>query len=219
MAKIVVSASSLPAGRNMSSQVEYIKRVQSFGADMYHIDVMDGKFVKRETIDFNYFEQLRENSILLFDVHLMVEEPSTALINKYIKNGSHIITLHLESFEDKGVLIKRLKYIKKKGCMAGLAFDIETPAEDVMAFLNYVDMVCVMAVKTGAGGQKFNEEALDKIKELRKTSKKLLIEVDGGINASVAKKCVKAGADILAVGSYIYDNDAYDAIQSLKDKD
>ena len=218
MAKIVVSASSLPAGRNMSSQVEYIKRVQNYGADMYHLDIMDGKFVKNETIDYNYFEQLKESSTLLFDVHLMVMAPSKGLINKYVKHGANIITLQYEAYEDKVKLVKNLGYIKKQGCMAGLAIDITTEVSEVQDILSHLDLILVMAVKTGAGGQKFNEDALKKLKEIRKINKKILIEVDGGINALTAPKCVKAGADILAVGSYIYENDTYEAIQTLKGK-
>lgn len=218
MAKIMVSASSLPAGRNMSSQLEYITRVQNYGADMYHIDIMDGKFVPSETIDYNYFEQLKENSVLLFDVHLMVQAPSVSLIKKYIKYGANIITLHYEAYADKEVLKKRLALIKKSDCMAGLAIDVDTSVEAVIPFLNNIDMVVILAVKVGHGGQKFNDIALKKIKEIRKLNKKVLIEVDGGINALTSPQCVKAGADVLAVGSFIYNNDTYEAIQCLKGK-
>ena len=218
MAKVMISASSLPAGRNMSSQLEYIRRVQNYGADMYHIDVMDGKFVKNETIDYNYLEQLRENSVLLFDVHLMVVAPSEGLIKKYAKYGSNIITLHYEAYDDKKVLIKRMQFIKKLGCMVGLSFVMETKVEEIIPFLEYADLVLVMSVKVGQGGQKFNEETIEKIKKIRKANKKILIEVDGGINAITAPKCVKAGADVLAAGSFIYENDAYEAIQTLKGK-
>lgn len=218
MAKVVVSASSLPAGRNMSSQLEYIKRVQNYGADMYHVDVMDGKFVKNETIDYNYLEQLKENSVLLFDVHLMVVAPSESLIKKYIKYGANILTLHYEAYDDKKVLIKRLNLIKKLGCTAGLSICIDTKIEEIMPYLDFVDLVLIMSVKVGAGGQKFDEEALTKIKKVRKASKSVLIEVDGGINAITAPKCIKAGADIVAAGSFIYENDTYEAIQTLKGK-
>lgn len=218
MAKIMVSASSLPAGRNMSSQLEYIKRVQNYGADMYHLDIMDGKFVKNETIDYVYFEQLKENSVLLFDVHLMVAAPSASLIKKYIKAGANILTLHYEAYDDDKILLKRLKLIKKMGCMVGLAIDKDTKVEEIVPYLEHIDQVLVMCVKAGAGGQKFDEEALNKIKKLRKLSKSLVISVDGGINAVTASSCVKAGADVLCAGSFIYNNDTYDAIQALKGK-
>ena len=93
MRKIVVSASSLPAGRNMSSQLEYIERVGNFGADMYHLDVMDGEFVPNKSIDYKYFEQLREKSPLIFDAHLMVKNPEK-VVDKYIKSQADIITVH-----------------------------------------------------------------------------------------------------------------------------
>lgn len=218
MAKIIVSASSLPAGRNMSSQLEYIKRVQNYGADMYHIDVMDGKFVPSESIDYNYLEQLRENSVLLFDVHLMVKEPSNALIKKYIKYGANIISVHYEAFEDKEMLKKRLEFIKKNDCMAGIAIDVDTKLEEIVPYLGLADMICVMSVKVGRGGQKFKDDALKKIKEIKKLNKSIIVEVDGGINGVTAPQCIKAGADVLAVGSFIYDNDTYEAIQCLKGK-
>ena len=99
MKKIVVSASSMPAGRNMSAQIEYITRVGTYGADMYHLDVMDGVFTKYKTIDYKYFEQLRERSALLFDCHLMIASPEK-VIDKYIKAGADIITVQYESFTD-----------------------------------------------------------------------------------------------------------------------
>ena len=107
MRKVVISASSLPAGRNMSSQIEYIQRMSNYGADMYHLDVMDGEFVKYKTIDYTYFEQLREKSALLFDTHLMINNPEK-FINKYIKAGAYIITVHYEAVEDKAKIKKWL---------------------------------------------------------------------------------------------------------------
>ena len=102
--------------------------------------------------------------------------------------------------------------------MAGLAIDVGTKVEEILPMLNLVDMVVILAVKVGRGGQKFNDSAIKKVKEIRKVNKDILIEVDGGINALTSPQCVKAGADILAVGSFIYDNDTYEAIQCLKGK-
>ena len=215
MAKIVVSASSLPAGRNMSSQLDYIKKMQNFGADMYHLDVMDGLFVKNQTVDYTYLEQLKMNSTLLFDVHLMVQYPSK-VISKYAKAGANILTIHYEAFGDDKVFIKQLKKIKKLGMMAGIAVDLDTDIKTIEPFLKYCDLVLVMMVKAGKGGQTFNEDGLKKIRYLNKIDNRILIEVDGGINAETGAKCIRAGADILVSGSYIYNNDAYEAIQSLK---
>lgn len=217
MRKVVVSASSLAAGRNMSAQIEYITRVSMYGADMYHVDVIDGVFAKHKTIDYKYFQQLREASPLLFDVHLMVVNPEK-VIDKYIKAGANIITLHYESFSDVKNLINALKKIKSKGVMAGLAIDLDTKIELIDPIIKYLDVVMIMAVKAGKGGQEFNKSALKKIKYVRKLNPEILIEVDGGINEETGAQCVRADADILVAGSYIYNNDAYEAIQKLKGK-
>jgi len=215
MAKIVVSASSLPAGRNMSSQLDYIKKMQNYGADMYHLDVMDGLFVKNQTVDYTYLEQLKMSSVLLFDVHLMVQNPAK-VINKYAKAGANILTIHYEAFGNDKLFVKALKKIRKLGMMSGVAIDLDTKLELIEPFLKYCDLVLVMTVKAGKGGQKFNDDVLSKIKKLRKLDSRILIEVDGGINDQIGAKCVKAGADILVSGSYIYNNEAYEAIRKLK---
>lgn len=217
MKKIVVSASSLPAGRNMSSQIDYIARVGNFGADMYHLDVMDGKFVKNKSIDHAYVEQLREKSALLFDVHLMIEN-AEKVVKKYIKAGANIISLQYEVFKDENLLIKTLKTIKNSGVMAGIAIDIDTDINVLTPIIKYVDMVLVLCVKVGKGGQEFNKSAIKKIKTLRSEYPDILIEADGGINDKSAPAVVRAGADILVSGHYIYSNDTFEAIQTLKGK-
>ncbi len=217
MKKVVVSVSSMPAGRNMSAQLEFLSRATNYGADMYHLDVVDGEFAKYKTINYEYFEQLREKSPLLFDCHLMVVEPQK-LINKYLKSPVNIISVHYESFKDEDTMIKTLKKIKKAGKLVGLAIDLDTKIEIIDKFIKYLDLVLILAVKAGKGGQEFNKSAIDKIKYVRKLNPEILIEVDGGINQKTAPLCIKAGADILSVGSYAYNNDTYDAIQSLKEK-
>ena len=217
MAKIIVSASSLPAGRNMSSQLDYIKKMQTYGADMYHLDVMDGLFVKNQTLDYTYLEELKLSSTLLLDVHLMVQKPSR-VIKKYANAGANILAVHYEAYENKDKLIKDLKRIRKLDMMPSLAVDIDTDIKEIEAYVKYCDIILIMAVKVGKGGQKFNEDVLKKIKEIKKFDSRVLVEVDGGVNGENASKIVKAGADILVSGSYIYNNDAYEAIQTLKGK-
>ncbi len=217
MKKIVVSVSSMPAGRNMSAQLEFLARAGTYGADMYHLDVMDGVFTKYKTIDHEYFDTLREKSPLLFDAHLMVAEPQK-VINKYIKSPANIITLHYESFEDKALMVNVLKKIKKAGKMVGLAIDLDTRIEVIDTYIKYLDLALIMSVKAGKGGQEFDKSAINKIKYVRKLNSEILIEVDGGINDKTGAQCVKAGADILVAGTYVYNNDAYDAIQALKGK-
>lgn len=215
MPKIVVSASSMPAGRNMSSQLDYLKKVQTYGADMYHFDVMDGVFVKAETIDYMYLKEMKLNTVLPFDVHLMIANPEK-LITKYIKNGADILTLHVEAFKDEKALLKAIERIKKAGVLAGLCIDLDTSVEKVTKYLDVIDLVLIMSVKAGASGQSFDEKAIAKIKKIRKLNNDILIEVDGGINDSNVKNIIKAGADIVVSGSYIYENDTFMAIQSLK---
>ena len=217
MKKVVVAASSLPAGRNMSSQIEYLTRVSQYGADIYHLDVMDGKFVKSKTLDYTYFEQLREKSTILFDAHLMVNDVEK-VIEKYIKSDANIITIHYESFSNIDSLISVLKRIKNSKKMAGLAIDMPTDISVIDSLLKYIDMVLILCVKAGKGGQTFDKDSLKKIKYVRTLSPDILIEVDGGINEITGAQCVRAGADILVSGSYIYNNDTYEAIQKLKGK-
>ena len=217
MKKIVVSASSMPAGRNMNSQIEYLVRVGTYGADIYHLDIMDGEFTKYKTIDYKYIEQLREKSALLFNAHLMVVSPEK-VIDKYIKYGADIITVHYEAFENVEKLIATLRKIKSKGKMIGLAIDLDTDIKVIDSVIKYLDLVLIMSVKAGKGGQKFEKKAIDKIKYVRKLNQEILIEVDGGINKETGALCVKAGADILCAGTYIYNNDTFEAIQALKGK-
>lgn len=214
MKKIVVSASSLPAGRNMSSQIEYLERVTNYGADMYHFDVMDGVFVKHKSVDYAYLEQLKERTTLLFDCHLMVQEP-TKVVDKYIKAGANIISFHQEVLDEEQTH-KLIKRIKSKGVMAGLAIDLDTDIAKIDPFLKELDMVLIMSVKAGKGGQEFQKDALAKIKYVRAKNSNILIEVDGGVNDKTAAQAVRAGADIVVSGSFIYNNDAYEAIQKLK---
>lgn len=217
MRKVVVSASSLPAGRNMSSQIEYLQRVTNYGADLYHLDCMDGEFVKQKSIDFKYFEQLKEKSTVLFDAHLMIKNPEK-FIDKYAKAGADIISVHYEAFESVDQLVKTLKKIRRKGKMAGLAIDLDTKIDFVDPIIKYVDVVLIMSVKVGKGGQEFQKSALKKVKYVRTLNPEMLIEIDGGINDETAPLCIKAGVDILVSGSYIYNNDTYTAIQTLKGK-
>ena len=162
-------------------------------------------------------EQLREKSALLFDVHLMVKNPEK-VVDKYIKYGANIISLHYESFEDKDLLIKQLKKIRKKGLMAGIVIDLDTDIKVIDQFITHLDIVVIMAVKAGKGGQEFDYSAIKKIKYVRTLNPEILIEVDGGINNITAAQVVKAGADIVVAGTYIYNNDTYEAIQKLKGK-
>lgn len=214
MQKVIIAASSLPAGRNMSAQIEYIQRVSNYGADTYHLDVMDGKFVKFKTIDYTYFNQLQSCSTLLLETHLMVEHPEK-ILGKYLKTGVSIITVHYEAFETVDELLKVVSKIKKAKKLAGVAIDKDTDVKVLEPIIDKIDLVLVMTVKAGRGGQTFDETCLKKIKYVRNLNTKILIEVDGGINPETGAKCIKAGTDILVAGNFIYNNDTYDAIEQL----
>ena len=196
---------------------EDLTKLNNTDVDYIHVDIMDGKFVPNKTMPFSEMKHIGEFTNKRLDIHLMVNNPDK-VIDRYIKNGADIITVHYEVFDDNEKLIKTLKRIKSKGKMVGLAIDLGTDIKVIDAVIKYLDLVLIMSVKAGKGGQKFDKKAIDKIKYVRKLNPEILIEVDGGINKETAPLCVKAGADILCAGTYIYNNDTYEAIQTLKGK-
>ncbi|MGL5972207.1 MAG: ribulose-phosphate 3-epimerase [Oscillospiraceae bacterium] len=188
------------------------------GADMLHIDVMDGHFVPNITIGAPVLKSLK-NKIpnVIYDVHLMIESPLT-YVDEFIKAGADIITFHLEVDEDIDNIISKIKSKNKK---VGISLKPKTDIEKVYKYLEKIDMVLIMTVEPGFGGQSFMEETLIKIKKLRKKiqedSLKVDIEVDGGINDKTCQLVKDAGANILVAGSYIFSSDNISsAIKSLK---
>ena len=204
MRKVVISASSLPAGRNMSSQIEYIQRMSNYGADMYHLDVMDGEFVKYKTIDYTYFEQLREKSALLFDTHLMIVDPER-YIDDVRAAGADIINFHVEATKDVAGCIAK---IKASGAKVGITVKPNTAIETIQPYLADLDMVLVMTVEPGFGGQKFMADQVHKIRTLAKWKKELQlsydIEVDGGITLDNIREVLDAGANLIVAGSAVF---------------
>ncbi|MGD9900976.1 MAG: ribulose-phosphate 3-epimerase [Spirochaetales bacterium] len=201
---IKISASTDPAGSRLT---EYIKELDALNIDMFHCDIMDGNFVEAKTFDYEKVAEINNMTTTVLDVHLMIEEPQK-VVKSYIKAGANIITVHYESFDSIKSLLKVVKYIKKRGVMAGLSFKPSTNLEYIKPLLNQFDLILVMSVEPGKSGQTFMEESLGRIKELSEYIKKenlhCLIEVDGGINNNNAKLVSDAGADILVVGSYLY---------------
>ena len=183
-----------------------ISELEKAGADLIHVDVMDGHFVPNITIGPEAIKDLKKHTSLPFDVHLMI-----APVHKYIKNfaeaGADIITIHPESTDN---LIETINEIKKFGKKAGVSLNPKTTIEKVMPVLGLIDLVLIMSVNPGFGGQKFIKETLEKVKLLRKEidQKKLPveIEIDGGINFDNAKIAKKAGVDILVSGTTIFKN-------------
>ena len=203
MASIKIAPSILSA--DFSKLGNEIQNLEKAEADLIHIDVMDGHFVPNITIGPGVIKKLRKYTSLPFDVHLMIS-PVDNFIKNFADAGADIITIHPEATSDLVSSIKKIKSYNKK---AGVSLNPETSLDKVMPVLNLIDLVLVMSVNPGFGGQKFIKEVLEKIKILRKEidSKKLKtqIEIDGGINFENAKMAKEAGVDILVSGTTIFE--------------
>ena len=202
MPKIKISPSILSA--NFSKLGSEIQSLEKAGADLIHIDVMDGHFVPNITIGPEVIKQLRKYTSLPFDVHLMIS-PVDNFIKNFADAGADIITIHPEATNN---LINSIKSIKSLNKKAGVSLNPNTKVEKVFPVLDLIDLVLVMSVNPGFGGQKFMKEVLDKVKMLRKEinlkKSETQIEIDGGINFENAKMAVEAGVDILVSGTTIF---------------
>jgi len=202
MKKIQISPSILSA--DFSQLGNEIKRLEEGGADMIHVDVMDGHFVPNLTIGPPVIKALRNHCSLKFDVHLMIA-PVHKYIDAYADAGADIITIHPEATEDLEKSILRIKELKKK---VGVSLNPETKIDLILDYLDKIDLVLIMSVNPGFGGQKFMPEVLSKIKELKKIQLEknidFDIEIDGGINFENYKLAIEAGANILVSGTTIF---------------
>lgn len=194
-----------------------IKSVEKAGADLIHIDVMDGHFVPNITIGPLVVKACRKATKLPLDVHLMIENPDK-YIPVFAKAGADIITIHVEASSD---IARDIKLIKDNKVKAGLVVNPATPIEKVYPYLKDISMVLIMSVNPGFEGQKFMAVALEKIRKLKVESRTsnigIDIEVDGGINTETAKQVIEAGANVLVAGSAIfYSKDYKQAISKLK---
>ncbi len=202
MKKIQISPSILSA--DFSQLGNEIKKLEEGGADLIHVDVMDGHFVPNLTIGPPVIKNLRKYTKLPFDVHLMIS-PVHEYIESYADAGADIITIHPEATEN---LKESINLIKKFGKKVGVSLNPKTEIKTLVHEIDNIDLVLVMSVNPGFGGQKFMPEVLDKIKELKKIKDKSQyqfdIEVDGGINFSNSKIVLEAGADILVSGTTIF---------------
>ena len=217
MKKIQISPSILSA--DFSQLGNEIKRLEEGGADMIHIDVMDGHFVPNLTIGPPVIKALRKQCSLKFDVHLMIS-PVHKYIDSYAEAGADIITIHPEATENLEASILKIKELNK---IVGVSLNPESKIDLIEKFLDKIDLVLIMSVNPGFGGQKFMPEVLEKIKELKKIQEKkninFDIEIDGGINFDNFKIAIEAGANILVSGTTIFksnDGDIKKNINLLK---
>jgi len=202
MKKIQISPSILSA--DFSQLGVEIKRLEEGGADMIHVDVMDGHFVPNLTIGPPVIQALRKQCALKFDVHLMIS-PVHKYIKSYADAGADIITIHPEATDNLEASILKIKELNKK---VGVSLNPESKIDLIRNFLDKIDLILIMSVNPGFGGQKFMPEVLEKVRELKKiqNEKKLDfdIEIDGGINFDNCKEVIDAGANILVSGTTIF---------------
>ncbi|MDQ0972737.1 ribulose-phosphate 3-epimerase [Neobacillus sp. NPDC093182] len=194
---------------------EEITAVERAGADYIHVDVMDGHFVPNITIGPLIVEAIRPVTKLPLDVHLMIDNPDQ-YIEAFAKAGADYITVHVEACRH---LHRTIHHIKSFGIKAGVVLNPATPVNTIEHILKDIDMVLLMSVNPGFGGQKFIPEVLPKIRKVKEMAdsigKEIEIEIDGGVNSETAKLCVEAGANVLVAGSAIYDQEDYAAAISL----
>ena len=195
-----------------------IEMVNDSDADWFHLDIMDGHFVPNISFGIPVVKSIKKHSKKTLDVHLMIKNPED-YIEKFIEVGADILTIHVEACKENTAHI--LKEIKERNIKAGLAINPNTDYKVIEEHINYIDMVCLMGVFPGFGGQKIIDNTFQRCKGIRKiiyeNGVKCLLEVDGGVTAENAKKLLESGADVLVAGSYVFhSNDPKESISMLK---
>jgi ribulose-phosphate 3-epimerase len=215
--KILVAPSILAA--NFSRLADEVHRVEAAGADWIHCDIMDGHFVDNISFGPAIVAFVRKLTKLPLDVHLMIEH-ADHYVPRFVQAGASSITVHVES-ESKHDVAKTLRQIRESGCRVGLTLNPATPFAEVELFLDQIDMLLVMTVHPGFGGQSFRSDQMEKVKRVSEWNesreRKIDIEVDGGINAETARISIEHGANILVAGTSIFHSKDYaEAIRELR---
>lgn len=184
---------------------EEVRRLEETQVTALHLDVMDGQFVPNLTYGMPIVKGLKKQTDLVLDVHLMIERPER-FIDQFYEAGADSITIHVEATD---AVEETLAKIRELGAAPGIALNPDTPLERIEPYLDQCDLALVMSVNAGFGGQKFNPVALEKLQAIRQQKPDLFLQVDGGVNAATIADCVKAGADLLVVGSAIFAKEDY----------
>ena len=181
-----------------------VRQLEDAGIEMLHVDILDGHFSPSMPLGLDTVRQLRKKTDMIFDVHLMIQDP-IRYVDQFSAAGADYLTVHVEADGDIMGAIDRIRELGKR---PGISLNPDTPVSAIEPFIDKVDLVLVMTVQPGFGGQKFRENGPEKIAAIRKmadaTGRKVLISVDGGINRDTGRRCYDAGADVLAAGSYLF---------------
>ena len=213
--KVLISPSLLAC--DFGRLAEEVRKVEEAGADWLHVDVMDGHFVPNLTIGPVVVEAIRRASHIPLDVHLMLDHPEQYL-KPFIDAGAEYLTIHVEApgLKNEGVVIKTLDTVRQLGARPGMSVRPRTTADSLTPFLGALDLILVMTVEPGFGGQAFIPEVVPKIRQIRDRFSRH-IAVDGGMNAETGRVCREAGANVLVAGTYVFRSASYrDMIQSLR---
>ena len=213
---MIVAPSILSA--DFTNLKEQLQEVENSGAQWVHFDVMDGHFVKNITFGTDIMKAVKESTKMYVDAHLVVSDPEY-YADIFMDAGADGITFHLDAINNIERSLALIKKVKKRGKQVGITLYPEVDVHEYLPYLEDVELVLVMSIKPGFGGQPFREDAISRIAWLDRMRKEhnyhYQIQVDGGINGETGKRCADAGADILVAGSYVFKNNIPEAVQSL----